>query len=149
MSLRKLSLWTLTCEDSWCSCFVGKTKINKWYFIARRSPPTCPRLSPEFFHTRSHRQTVDSLSHTQKEFIVKHARLNKNRDLFLKSMIDSSNVPCSDKQITARNEFTRAIFKFLSRNAKYLQLSHGLEMTLSRNYSRDFGVTEGNFTREK
>ena len=80
--------------------------------------------------TRGHIGRQSTLSHTQKEFIVKHARLDKNRDLFLKSMIDSPNVPCSDEQIAATKEFKRAVFNFLANNAKYLQPSHELEMTL-------------------
>ena len=44
---------------------------------------------------------ASTLSHTQKEFIVKHGRLDRNRDLFLKRMIDSPNIPCSDQQIAA------------------------------------------------
>ena len=71
-----------------------------------------------------------TLSHTQKEFIVKHCRLDRNRDLFLKSMIGSPNVSCSDQQIAATKQFKRAVFKFLANNAKYLQPSHELEMTL-------------------
>ena len=80
--------------------------------------------------TRGHIGRQSTLSHTQKEFIVKHARLDRNQDLFLKRTIGSPNVPCSDEQIAASNEFKRAIFNFLSRNANYLQPSHGLEMTL-------------------
>ena len=80
--------------------------------------------------TRGHIDRLSTLSHTQKEFIVKHGRLNRNRDLFLKSMIDSPNVPCSDEQIAAPNEFKTAVFNFMRRNTKYLQSSQGLEMTL-------------------
>ena len=49
----------------------------------------------------STRGRASSLSHTQKEFIVKHGCLDKNRDLFLKHMMDNPNVPCSDQQISA------------------------------------------------
>ena len=56
--------------------------------------------------------------------------MGRNQDLFLKSMIDSPNVPCSDEQIAATKEFKRAVFNFLFYNAKYLKPSHELEMTL-------------------
>ena len=71
-----------------------------------------------------------TLSHTQKEFIVKHGQLNGNRDLFLDSMIANPNVPCSDKQIESPNKFKNVVFDYMRRNAKYLHSSQGLCMTL-------------------
>ena len=71
-----------------------------------------------------------TLSHTQKEFIVKHGQLNGNRDLFLDSMIANPNVPCSDQQIESPNKFKHVVFDYMRRNAKYLQSSQGLCMTL-------------------
>ena len=84
----------------------------------------------DYVPSSSTRGTASTLSHTQKEFIVKHARFDRNRYLSVKRMIDSPNVPCSDEQIAAPHEFKKAIFNFLHRNAKYLQPSHELEMTL-------------------
>ena len=88
----------------------------------------------DFIPSSSRRGTItgpaSSPSHTQKEFIVKHARLDKNRDLFIKRMIDSPNVLCNDEQIAAPFDFKRAVFNFLARNTKYIQPSHELETTL-------------------
>ena len=61
---------------------------------------------------------------------MKHGRLDRNRDLFLKCMMNNHNVPCSDQQIAATKEFKRDIYNFLTHNSKYLQPSHELEMTL-------------------
>ena len=44
-------------------------------------------------------------------------------------MMENPNVPCSDRQIAATEQFKDAIYDFLRRNSKYLQPSHELEMT--------------------
>ena len=117
-------------EDYWLSHFVGKKQNSVNDILA---PVAHDQRAHDFLPSSSTRGSIgkkSTLSHTQKEFIVKHARKDRNRDLFLKAMIDSPNVPCSDKQIAKPNGFKRAIFNFLTRNANYLQPSHGLEMTL-------------------
>ena len=127
MSLRQLSLRTQDCVDFWRSCFIGKTKDRKWCYDVRCSRQRHSRVCPEFF---THGRAL-SLSHTQKGFIVKHGCLDKNRDLFLKHMMVNPNIPCSDQQIAATQEFERAIFNFLTVNSRYLQPSHEIEITLN------------------
>ena len=93
-------------------------------------PVACDQRAHDYVPSFCVRGKMSSLSHTQKEFIVKYGWLDRSRYLFVKRMIDSPNVPCDDDQISATNEFKCAVYNFLANNAKYLQPSHELEMTL-------------------
>ena len=66
------------------------------------------------------RGTCSTLSHTQKEYILRKYDSKTVRNLFVTSMLDNKGTTCSPEQRANQHQFKRAVYDFMTRNKKLL-----------------------------